>query len=76
MNKKTIISASKDTILKLKVLAKEKEGVRRKLMVTAEKLRLKAKQLAVTAKEKEDVRNKLVVTAKNLATIAKEKESV
>ncbi|MDO8648796.1 MAG: ATP-binding protein [Candidatus Peregrinibacteria bacterium] len=83
MSKKTIISAFDDIALKLKFLAKEKEDVRRKLEVTAEKLRLKAKQLAVTAKGKEDVRRKLVVTAKKLrfkakqlAVTAKEKEDV
>ena len=78
MNKKTIVSESKDTITKLKVLAKEKENVRgklaitakkkervrRKLEVTAETLRLKAKQLAITSKKKERVRRKLEVTAK------------
>jgi len=76
MNKKTIISTSKNTILKLKVLAKEKESIRRKLAVTAKALLLKAKQLAVVAKEKETVRSKLAVTARQLAVIAKEKESV
>ena len=83
MRKKTIISAFDDIALKLKFLAKEKEIVRRKLEVTAEKLRLKAKQLAVTAKGKEDVRRKLLVTAKKLrfkakqlAVTAKEKEDV
>lgn len=76
MSKKTTISASKDTILKLKVLAKKKESVRGKLVVTA-------KQLAVIAKEKEDIRRKLVVTAetlrlkaKQLAATAAEKERV
>ena len=76
MNKKSAISSSSNTILKLKVLAKRKEGVRRKLVVTAkekegvrDKLAMTAKQLAVTAKEKERIRRKLVVTAK-------EKESV
>ncbi len=53
---------------KLEALANEKEGIRRKLVVTA-------KQLAVTAKEKESTRRKLVVTAKQLAVTAKEKES-
>lgn len=83
MSKKTSLSASDTLALKLKILAKEKEDVRRKLVVTAEKLRLKAKQLAVTAKEKEGVRRKLVVTAKKLrmkakqlAVTAKEKEGV
>jgi two-component system phosphate regulon sensor histidine kinase PhoR len=83
MSKKTIISASNGIALRLKILAREKEAVRRKLVVTAEKLRLKAKQLAVTAREKEDVRNKLVITAeklrlkaKQLAVTAMEKEDV
>ncbi len=57
-------------------IAKEKEDVRRKLVIVA-------RQLAVTAKEKEAVRRKLVVTAKELvitanklAVIAKDKENV
>jgi PAS domain S-box-containing protein len=66
VNKKLIISASDNSALKLKVLAKKKESVRRKLAVTADSLRLKAKQLAVTAKKKESVRRKLAVTADNL----------
>ncbi len=75
MNKKTIISegkkvsfisASDDIIFKLKVLAKEKEDIRKKLAVTAEALRLKAEALAVIAKEKEDVRKKLEVMAEAL----------
>lgn len=45
---------------KLAIIAKEKEIVRRKLVVVA-------KELAVTAKEKEDVRRKLAVTARALA---------
>src|SRR3989344_4163758 len=61
-------SASKNIAQKLKALAKEKESVRRKLVVTA-------KELAVTAKEKESVRRKLEVTAKELAVTAKEKEN-
>lgn len=69
MNKKTVISSTDNTILKLKVLAKKKEGVRSKLVVTA-------KQLATIAKEKEDVRNKLIITAKKLAKTAKEAEDV
>lgn len=60
---------STQTAQKLKILAKEKEIVRRKLVLTANKLSLKAKQLAVIAKEKEDVRRKLVVTAKKLKSI-------
>ncbi len=82
MSKKTI-STYDGIAFNLKVLAKEKEEVRRKLVVTAKKLSLKAKQLAVTAKEKESVRRKLVVTAKKLrmkaaqlAVTAKEKEDV
>ena len=51
----------------LATTAKEKESVRKKLVVTAEKLRLKAKQLAVTAKEKETIRIKLEATARDLA---------
>lgn len=50
----------------LAVTAREKEAVRRKLVVTAAKLRRKAKELAVTAREKENVRRKLVVTAAKL----------
>src|SRR3989344_185291 len=69
MNKKAIIPVSKNTIFRLKVLAKEKETIRRKLVVTA-------KQLAKTAKEKEGTRSKLALTAKRLAAVAKEKESV
>ncbi|MFI5206174.1 MAG: PAS domain S-box protein, partial [Candidatus Paceibacterales bacterium] len=62
--------------MKLKVLAKEKEDVRRKLVVTAQ-------QLAKIAKEKEVIRRKLAAVAetlrlkaKQLAVIAREKESV
>jgi len=83
MSKKLIISTSDNVALKLKVLAQEKERVRKKLAVTA-------KQLAIIAKEKESVRRKLAVTteklrlrakklavtAKELAVIAKEKEDV
>lgn len=89
-NKKTVTSAATNTILKLKVLAKKKEGVRGKLAVFAkklattakekegvrEKLVITAKKLSETAKEKESVRQKLAVTAKKLAAIAKEKEVV
>ncbi len=63
MNKKAIISAFEDIILSLKVLAKEKESVRRKLVTTAAKLAATAEKLAITAKEKESVRRKLVITA-------------
>lgn len=71
MNTKSIVSASDDIILNLKVLAEEKESVRRKLIITAAKLAVTAAKLAVTAeklaataKEKERVRRKLAVTAK------------
>ena len=57
------------TTLKLKILAKEKEVVRRKLVIIAKKLSLKAQQLAVIAREKESVRRKLVVTAKKLKSV-------
>jgi len=67
MSKKVITSASDDIILKLKVLAKEKESVKRKLEVTAEKLRLKAEALAVIAKEKEVVRLELAAATDELA---------
>lgn len=90
MNKNTVTSATDNTILKLKVLAKKKEGVRSKLVVTAKQLALLAKEkenirgrlvitakkLAMTAKEKENIRKKLVLTAKKLAVIAKEKEEI
>jgi PAS domain S-box-containing protein len=69
MNKRIPVSASDDIILSLKILAREKEVVRRKLAVTAAKLAVTAKKLAATAKEKESVRRKLAVTAR-------EKESV
>ena len=76
MNKKTIISTTDNTIRKLRVLAKKKEGVRSKLVVTAkekedikDRLAVTAKQLAATAREKENIRRKLAV-------VAKEKESV
>ena len=58
------------------IAAQKKKDIRRKTPVTAEKLRLKAKQLAVTAKENESIRDKLAVTAKQLAVTAKEKEDV
>ena len=80
-NKKTVTSATRNTILRLRVSAKKKEKVRGKLAVTAKekevvrnKLVTTAKQLATTAKEKEDVRNKLVITAKELAVTAKKTE--
>lgn len=65
---KKTIAISANIALKLKVLAEEKESIRRKLAVTA-------KQLALTAKEKEIARRKLVITARKLAKTAKEKES-
>lgn len=70
MNKRNI-SQNDSISYNLEILAKEKENVRRKLVVTANELRLKAKQLAVTAREKETVRRKLAVTAEKLALIAK-----
>ncbi|MDO8504666.1 MAG: ATP-binding protein [Candidatus Liptonbacteria bacterium] len=76
MNKKTISSASGDIISKLKVLAKEKESVRRKLAVTAKKKESVRGKLVVAAKKKESVRSNLAVTARQLALIAKEKESI
>lgn len=76
MNNKNIISAANDMTLKLKVLAKEeKESVRRKLAVTAETLRIKAKQLATIAKEKESARLKLAVTAKEKERVRNKLES-
>ncbi len=70
MNKKTTISTSDDIILNLRILAREKEDVRRKLAVTAAKLAATAEKLAITAREKESVRRKLAVTAAKLATTA------
>lgn len=64
MRKKSIITASDRLARKLKVFAREKEKVRRKLAMTAKNLRLKAAELAVFAKEKEVVRRKLALTAK------------
>ena len=51
-----------------------KKDAPRKPPVTAEELRLKAKQLAVIATENETIRDKLAVTAKQLAVTAREKE--
>ncbi|MFA6414869.1 MAG: ATP-binding protein [Candidatus Paceibacterota bacterium] len=76
MNKKAPPSLSDKIILNLKVLAEEKESVRRKLAVTAAKLVVTAEKLAATAREKESVRRKLAVTAAKLAVTAREKESV
>lgn len=87
-NKKTVTSAISNTILKLKVLAKKKEGTRGKLAVTAKKLAATAKEkegarsrlaiiakkLAITAKKEKNVRDKLAITAKKLAITAREKE--
>ena len=64
MTTKMPTSASDDIILNLRVLAMEKEGVRRKLAITAAKLAVTAQKLAMTAREKEDVRRKLAVTAR------------
>lgn len=69
MNKIKNIKEKDIKLARLKVLAKKKESIRRKLEVTAEKL-------VVTAKEKESVRKKLVVVAKQLALLAKEKEYI
>lgn len=66
MNKRPIISASDDIIINLKILAKEKEKVRKKLVATAKKLAVTAAKLVVTAREKEIVRRKLAVTAGKL----------
>ena len=83
MIEQNTILESNNVILSLKILAREKEIVRRKLAVTAVKLAATAKKLAITAKEKESVRRKLAITAKKLAitaaklaVTAKEKESV
>lgn len=80
---KTTFTAADDIIMNLKILAAEKESVRRKLALTAAKLATTAKKLAITAKEKEGVRRRLVITAaklaataEKLATTAKEKEEV
>ncbi|MFA5841699.1 MAG: ATP-binding protein [Candidatus Paceibacterota bacterium] len=74
MIRKTLASASDDIISNLKVLAEEKEVVRRKLAATAAKLAITAKKLAVTAKEKEIVRQKLEVTAKEKEIVRRELE--
>lgn len=65
MDKRTL-TASNEIIFNLKVLAEEKETVRRSLVITAAKLAVTAKKLAATAKEKETVRRKLVITAEKL----------
>lgn len=70
MNQTPNTSVSDEIILNLKVLAEEKESVRRKLAVTAAKLAATAEKLAITAREKEVVRRKLAVTAAKLATTA------
>lgn len=86
--KKTAPSTARDIILNLKVLAKEKEAVRRKLVIsakekesvrrklaiTATKLAVTAKKLAVTAKEKEIVRRKLEVSAKEKEIVRRKLE--
>ncbi|MEA2715269.1 MAG: two-component system, OmpR family, phosphate regulon sensor histidine kinase PhoR [Candidatus Parcubacteria bacterium] len=69
MSDKTIISASNKRAVELKVLAEEKESIRRKLVVTA-------KKLAVTAKEREIVRRKLAVTAEGLEQIRARNEAM
>ncbi len=66
MKMKPQISASDDIIFNLRVLAMEKEEVRRKLAITAAKLAITAKKLATTAREKEMVRRNLMVTAAKL----------
>ncbi len=83
MKKKVVASVSNEIIRNLKVLAKEKEVVRRKLAITAKKLAETAKKLAITAREREIVRRKLeitarelAITAEKLAATAKEKEVV
>ena len=60
----------------LAILVKEKREIPRKVPGKAEKLRLKAEQLAVTAKENETIRDRLAITAKELAVTAREKEDV
>jgi PAS domain S-box-containing protein len=67
---KNNLSASDDIILNLKVLASEKESVRRKLAITAKELAVTATKLALTAREKEIARRKLAVTAQKLASTA------
>ena len=67
MNKKSIISDSDDIILKLKVLAKEKENIRKKLEVTTEKLATTAVELKrkdETLEQKVIERTKDIVLAK------------
>jgi len=66
------MSARNTTVLKLKVLAKEKKSVRRNLLVTVDALRTKAKKLAIIAKEKEHIRKKLAFTADKLHSKAQE----
>ena len=72
--KKNVVPTSQDIILNLKVLANEKEEVRRKLAVTAAKLAATAKKLAVTAKEKEVVRRKLEISAKEKEVVRRKLE--
>ena len=72
MNKKNTISASDEIISHLKVLAKEKEVVRRRLAVTAKKLAVTAKKLAAIAEEKELVRRKLAATAREKEVVRRE----
>jgi len=72
MDKKTTLSISDKIIADLKGLAKEKEIVRRKLVVTAAKLATTAKKLAVIAEKKEVIRRKLVTTAKEKEVVRRE----
>ena len=72
MNKRTTISASDEIIFNLKVLAKGKEIVRRKLAATAAKLAVTAKKLAIIAEKKEGVRRKLAITAKEKEIVRRE----
>lgn len=86
--KKIALLTSRDIILNLKVLAKEKEtvrrklevsarekeAVRRKLAITASKLAITAKKLAITAKEKESVRRKLEISAKEKEVVRRKLE--
>jgi signal transduction histidine kinase len=90
MRRKDTTFATNKTILRLKVLAKKKEGVRSKLAATARekesiggRLAVTAKKLALIAREKEVIKRKLEITAeklrlkaKQLAVTAAEKEDV
>jgi PAS domain S-box-containing protein len=63
MNKQPV-HMSDEIIASLKMLAKGKEIIRRKLAITAKKLAVTAERLAHIAEVKEIIRRKLVVTAK------------